>query len=55
MINLSEQPVVDGLSRLASAGHPLIWWSDPEAEFSELVAELPFAQGEAIDLGSQPG
>lgn len=53
MSNLTEQRVLDGLAKLASAGHPVIWWSDPEAEFSELIADLPFAQGEVIDLRSQ--
>lgn len=54
MSSLTEQRVLEGLSRLAFAGHPVIWWSDPEGEFSELIASLPFAQGDVIALGSVP-
>lgn len=54
MSNLTEQRVLDGLSRLASAGHAVIWWSDPESEFVELIDGLPFAQGEVIDLRNHP-
>lgn len=54
MSSLTEQRVLEGLSRLAFAGHPVIWWSDPEGEFSELITSLPFAQGEVVPLDSVP-
>ena len=50
----TDKRILDGLGNLIAKGHPVVWWADPEAEFSELVPTLSLGQAELIDVGKSP-
>lgn len=54
MSSPAEQRIQDGLARLVNAGHQVIWWSDPEGEFLEFIADLDLGQAEVIALADNP-
>lgn len=49
-----DERIGDGLNRLIAAGHRVIWWSDPDAEFLESVSELSLAGAELVDVAAIP-
>ena len=43
-----------GLAKLLQAGNRIVWWSDPDGEFADAVAELSLDGAEVLSLGDTP-
>lgn len=46
--------IEQGLSKLLKAGNRVVWWSDPDGEFAEAVAELSLDDAELLSLAEAP-
>lgn len=46
--------IEQGLAKLLLAGNRVVWWSDPDGEFAEAVAELSLDDAELLSLADAP-
>lgn len=46
--------IEQGLSKLLQAGNRVVWWSDPDGEFAEAIAELSLSGAEVLSLVDTP-
>lgn len=46
--------IEQGIDKLLRAGNRVVWWSDPDSEFAEAVAELSLGSAELLDLANTP-
>lgn len=54
MSTLVEQRIQNGLTKLIGDGHRVIWWSDPEGEFEDVLAEWSMDGMELVRLDDEP-
>jgi len=43
-----------GLAKLLQAGNRIVWWSDPDGEFADAVADLSLGGADVVSLGDTP-